>query len=127
MIECYSRDIPFEADFTNGRHTGMADAPEEKGGKEAGFNPRELLEAALASCLNIMLRVYAQKHDIPLEHVMVSVTLDQRNAAEAVFEYTLELEGPLTEAQRRELVQETRSCPVHQTLSGKISFNCTLA
>jgi putative redox protein len=127
MIECYSRKIPFEADFTNGKHTGRADAPEEKGGGEAGFNPRELLEAALACCLNIWLRVYAQKHDIPLEHVMVRVTLNQLNAAEAVFDYALKLQGPLTETQRRELVLETHSCPVHQILSGKISFNCTLA
>jgi putative redox protein len=127
MIECYSKEIPFEVDFTNGKHTGRADAPEEKGGRGAGFNPRELLEAALASCLNIIIRIHAQQHDIPLEHVMVSVTLDQRNGAEAVFEYTLELKGPLTEAQRQELVQATQSCPVHQTLSGKISFNGTLA
>jgi len=127
MIECYDREIPFEADFTNGKHTGRADAPEEKGGREAGFNPRELLEAALASCLSIMLRVYAKNHDIPLEHIMVSVSLDQLNAAEAVFAYTIELQGPLTETQRQELVQEAHSCPVHQTLSGKISFNGTLA
>jgi putative redox protein len=127
MIECYSRETPFEADFTNGKHTGRADAPEEKGGREAGFNPRELLEAALACCLNIWLRVYAQKQAIPLEHIMASVTLDQQNSANAVFEYTLELQGPLTEAQRQELFQAAHSCPVHQTLSGKISFNCTSA
>jgi uncharacterized OsmC-like protein len=30
----------------------------------------------------------------------------------------------LTEEQRWELIQAAQSCPVHQTLAGKISFTC---
>ena len=61
MIKCSSKATPFETDFTNGKHTGKADAPKEKGGGDTAFNPHELLEAALGCCLNIWLRVYAQQ------------------------------------------------------------------
>ncbi|MEJ2673291.1 MAG: OsmC family protein, partial [Deltaproteobacteria bacterium] len=111
MIKCSSQETPFETDFTNGRYTGKSDAPKEKGGGEAGFNPHELLEAALACCLNIRLRMYAQEHHIPLEHLTASVTLEHPNPDESVFQYALEFKGPLTAEQRQELLHATHLCP----------------
>jgi putative redox protein len=122
VIKCLSKEIPFATDFTNGKHTGRSDAPKEKGGGDTGLNPHELLEAALGCCLNIWLRVYAQQQDIPLEHVTATVTLDHQNPAEAVFQYAFEFKGSLSEAQRQALLQAAHLCPVHQALSGKISF-----
>jgi len=122
MIKCASNGTPFATDFTNGNHTGRADAPKEKGGGDTGFNPHELLEASLGCCLNIWLRVYAGQHDIPLENVTATVTLDKQNPAEAVFRYAFEFQGPLSQEQRQELLRAAHNCPVHQTLSGKISF-----
>lgn len=127
MIKCYSREVPFETDFTNGTYRGKADAPQEKGGGDAGFRPIELLEAALAGCLNIWLRVYAASHAIPLTGIETAVTLDRQTPGETVFHYALELQGSLTADQHRELAEAAHSCPVHQALSGKISFNCTSA
>ncbi len=124
MITCFSKKTQFDTWFTNGKHEGHCDAPVEKGGGDASFSPQELLEAALAGCLNIWLRVYAASHDIPLSGIMTEVSLEKPTPAEAVFRYALELKGPLTEDQRRELIQAAQSCPVHQTLAGKISFTC---
>ena len=127
MITCFSKKAPFDTWFTNGKHEGHADAPVEKGGADAGFGPHELLEAALASCLNIWIRVYAQTHNIPLTGVVTEVTMERQNPGEAVFRYALELKGHLAEEQRWELIQAAQSCPVHQTLAGKISFTCSPA
>ena len=127
MITCYGKKAHFDTWFTNGKHEGHCDAPLEKGGGDAGFGPHELLEAALASCLNIWVRVYAAGHDIPLTGIMTQVILDRETPGEAVFRYSLELKGPLTEEQRWELMQAAQSCPVHQTLAGKISFTCLFA
>ena len=124
MITCYGKKAHFDTWFTNGKHEGHCDAPVEKGGADAGFGPHELLEAALAGCLNIWVRVYATGHDIPLTGIMTEVTLERQTSGEAVFRYALELKGPLTEEQRRELIQAAQSCPVHQTLAGKISYTC---
>jgi putative redox protein len=82
------------------------------------------LEAALASCLNIYVRVCAKNHNIPLTGVVTEVALERQNPGEVVFRYALELKGHLTEEQRWELLQAAQSCPVHQILAGKISFTC---
>jgi putative redox protein len=124
LIKCLSQEAQFDASFSNGRHQAHCDAPREKGGGDSGFNPHELLEAALAGCLNIWVRMYAASHDIPLAGIMTEVTLDRQTPGEAIFRYALDLQGPLTAAQRRELLQAAQSCPVHQTLAEKISFAC---
>ena len=127
MIKCYSRETPFETDFTNGTYTGRADAPKAKGGGDAGFNPFELFEAAVGGCINIWLRVYAAEQAIPLTSIVTEVSADRETPGATVFNYTLELQGPLTAEQRRELNEAAHSCPVHQALCGKISFKCTSA
>ena len=91
MITCFSKKTHFDTWFTNGKHEGHCDAPGEKGGCDAGFGPHELLEAALASCLNIYVRVCAQKQNIPLAGVVTEVTLERHTPEEVVFRYGLEL------------------------------------
>ena len=127
MITCYSKKAPFDTWFTNGKHEGHCDAPVDKGGGDVAFSPLELLEAALAGCINIWVRKYAASHEIPLAGVTTEVTLDRQTPGEARFHYALDLKGPLTGAQRRELIQAAQGCPVHQTLAGKISFACVSA
>ena len=122
MIKCSSTEANFETYFTNGKHQGVCDAPVEKGGGGAGFGPHELLEAGLAGCLNIWLRKYAAEHRIPLTGITTEVSLNRQVPKDAVFTYAIELRGPLTEGQRQELILAAQSCPVHQTLSRKISF-----
>jgi putative redox protein len=124
VITCFSKKSQFDTWFTNGKHEGHCDAPVDKGGGDSNFSPLELLEAALAGCLNIWLRKHAASQSIPLAGIMTEVTLDRQTPGEAVFRYALDLKGPLTEEQRRELLQAAQSCPVHQTLAGKISFTC---
>ena len=126
MITCYSKKAPFDTWFTNGKHEGHCDAPVEKDGGDVAFGPHELLEAALAGCINIWVRKYAAGHEIPLAGVTIEVTLD-RQTPEAKFGYALDLKGPLNGAQRRELIQAAQGCPVHQILAGKISLVCVSA
>ena len=49
MISTTSEAQPFRVQFSNGKHTALADATQDKGGGESGFRPHELLEAALAN------------------------------------------------------------------------------
>lgn len=77
IIHAHSQEKNFLTRFTNGEHIGDADTTAEKGGGNRGFRPHELLEAALATCMNMTLRSYAQKHDIPLPGVSVVVTLSR--------------------------------------------------
>jgi uncharacterized OsmC-like protein len=54
--------------------------------------------------------------------VTTRVTLDRSRPEEAVFAYRVELEGDLTEAQRRQLLEASAEGAVRQALSRKISF-----
>jgi putative redox protein len=122
MIKCSDSDANYATLFTNGRHQAICDVPAAKGGGDAGFGPHELLEAGLAGCLNIWLRIYAANHGIPLAGIATEVSLNREIPGEGVFAYAIELRGDLTDGQRQELLQAAKSCPVHQTLSGPISF-----
>ena len=122
MITCVNKTNNYETLFTNGRHQAICDVPAAKGGGDTGFGPHELLEAGLAGCLNIWLRIYASNHRIPLAEITTEVSLHRDSPGLAVFEYGIKLSGDLTAEQRQELLQAAKSCPVHQTLSGQISF-----
>ena len=75
MISTISETPPYRVQFTDGRHSALADTTQDKGGRESGFRPHELLKAALAACMNMAATMYAAKHAIPLTQVITKVTL----------------------------------------------------
>ena len=86
MITATSSDVPYRTSFSNGDQTAFADNTVDKGGGGAGFRPHELLEAALASCVNMWLRMYADNHRLPLERVVTTVQVNRAKPAEPVFD-----------------------------------------
>lgn len=122
MITASSESQPYLTRFSNGKQTTYADTTADKGGGEMGFRPHELLEAALATCMNMHLRMYAANHGIELGEVSTKVSLDRSSPSEAVFNYSIELSGQLDDEQRVKLVEIAETCPVRRTLSKKLSF-----
>ncbi len=127
MITATSDDVPYRTSCSNGDQTAFADNTVDKGRRGAGFRPHELLEAALASCVNMWVRMYADNHRLPLERVVTTVQVNRVKPAEPVFEYRIALEGPLTREQRGKLMAVAQTCPVRTTLSGALSFACSNA
>jgi len=123
MIVCKGEYECYRATYTDGRHQGYVDTSIENGGGESAFRAHALLEASVAACINIWIRMYATHHGIPLSRVVATVELDtESKEAEAVFRYGVELQGALDDAQRNKLLQISRTCPVRQTLSKNIIF-----
>ncbi len=122
MIIATSEDPVYRTPFSDGEHHAVADTTKEKGGSGGGFWPHTLLEAALATCINITLRKYANKHAIPLSAAAVKVKLDRSRPEEVVFKYEVELQGNLTENERQALLRVAGDCPVKQTLLKTVSF-----
>lgn len=122
MITAHSEAAPYRTRFIVDGHEACSDASPEKGGGGAGFGPHALLEASVACCISIWLRMHAEKHDIPLSQVTARVSLDRLTPGETVFQYAVDLQGALTDEQRRELQQQVVACPVSQTLLKRISF-----
>jgi putative redox protein len=74
--------------LTNDRIKVDSDAPEFKGGQYNGFRPHELLESALASCINISIRMIAKKENIRLEKVETQVEIQKTND-KSIFNYSI--------------------------------------
>jgi putative redox protein len=122
MIISKSTSTPFLTDFSNSKHTYVSDAPPEKGGKSDGFRPHELLEAALACCMNIWLRMYADKNNIQLPPFEVHVSVDREKPEEAIFGYSIVWLGSIEYETKKLMAKVAETCSVRQTLSRKISF-----
>lgn len=122
MISASSETPRYRTRFSNGAHEAMADTTPDKGGGAAGFRPHELLEAALACCVNMSMRIVAENHAIPLDAVTTRVRLE-RGAEGAVFRTEIEIHGDaLTPEQREMVMRAAEACPVRRTLSGSIRF-----
>lgn len=122
MIATQSKEPPYLVQFTNGTQKAGADVPPIKGGQGAGFGPHELLEASLACCINMWIRMQADQLGIPVGPIEVTVSLKRDHPSEVVYEYTIKLEGALSEEQRATLLQAADNCPVRRTLLKALSF-----
>lgn len=123
MIKTKSEAPTYLTSVSNGGHRLMSDTVEDYGGGNAGFRPHELLEAAFASCLNIWLRMCADKQDIPLRHVEVEVSLKRDASGTITFEYRVHFAGPLLEIHRNHLLDAAEHRPVRQTLLKRLEFH----
>lgn len=56
MIRTKSESTAYRCEFTNGNEVSYSDTTAIKDGSQAGFRPHELLEAALANCLDLAPR-----------------------------------------------------------------------
>ena len=110
----------------NGRHEFLADEPVEKGGEDAGPGPDELLEASLASCTAVTLRMYADRKKWPVAEIEVTVGLE-RIEKKTVFTKSIRINGNIDEAQRQRLREIAELCPVSRTLLGEIEIKASIS
>ncbi len=122
MITATSLGPDFQMEFTDGERTALSDTTAQWGGGGQGFKPHDLLEAALANCIGITVRMYAQKHGLALEGVSVRVSLDRQDPEKPVFRYGLELRGDLDEGARDRIMRAARACSVHKLLTKPLGF-----
>src|SRR5262249_31000203 len=122
MISTHSKEPRYQVLFTNGARAASADAPVPKGGQGEGFGPHELVEASLATCINMWIRMQADKLGIAVGVIDVAVTLKRDHPDEALFESIIKIDGVLSDADRATLLNAAADCPVKRTLSKKLLF-----
>ena len=105
----------------------IADEPIEKGGKNLGFGPTELLASSLAACTSATVRMYTERKGWDLQEMKVDVELDRDEAAnKTVIKRKVEFIGNLNEEQRARLLHVANACPVHKILTNAIEINTTV-
>ncbi len=122
MITADNELKPYKTKFTNSTVFSYSDNTAEKGGNGDGFRPHELLEAALACCMNMSVRMYADQNSINLDSVTTTVSIDRSKSDGVCFEYSIHLNGDLSEKETNDILEMVKTCPVRETLSTKLSF-----
>ena len=113
----------FTVSASAGGHDIIIDVDKEDGGDGLGPNPTRLVEASLAACSAITMRMYARRKGWQVDGLRVTVTrASDADAHEArTLEKKVEIEGPLDEAQHQRLHEIADKCPVHRMLTGGVA------
>jgi putative redox protein len=115
---------PYAQDIAIGPHCMHADEATEKGGKDTGPGPHELLLAALGACTSMTIKGYAARKGWVVRRVAVQLTGASVDGTYVISRH-LTIEGDLEGDQRERLVEIANKCPVHRTLTGEVVINTT--
>ncbi|MBU2583004.1 MAG: bifunctional alpha/beta hydrolase/OsmC family protein [Alphaproteobacteria bacterium] len=121
----------FQNIVRSGRHRLLADEPRSVGGLDSGPSPYDYLSIALGACTAMTLRMYADRKNVDLGRISVSVHHGKVDAAHCEdcegaaegregridrFERIISVEGEIAPELRGKLVEIAGKCPVHRTL-----------
>ncbi len=122
-------DYNFAQLLTSEGRSLVADEPSDEDGNDLGPTPYELLMWALGACTSMTLQMYARRKGYPLEEVAIEVDHKRTHAEDCdeceqgsgpgmieVISRKIVLRGPLTDAQRDDLLRVAQKCPVHKTI-----------
>jgi putative redox protein len=121
------RNKVFTQDIVAGRHQLVADEPKFAGGDDLGVTPYDLLLAALGTCTTMTLRMYANRKGLNVDNIQVKLEHNRIHASDCEtceeqpgkvdqIRRWIRIEGDLTDAQRKRMLEIADMCPVHRTL-----------
>ena len=101
------------------QHAFAVDEPPGNGGEDLGITPHDVYDSALGACKALTVLWYAQRKQIPVEDIHVTVDRDDSQERQGIYRLrvTLDLSGPLSDAQRQELLNVAGKCPVHKLMT----------
>jgi putative redox protein len=106
-----------------GKNIIIGDEPIDKGGGDEGMNPYEILASALGACTCATVRMYADRKEMSLEGLNVTLTLtrdDEKNTTTITRDIVLL--GDLTPEEKDRLLTIANKCPVHKVLTNPINI-----
>ena len=103
----------------------ITDAPVDNHGKGESFSPTDLVATALGACIATIMGIVAEREKIDLTSLRITVQKEMsaeppRRIARLITR--IEMPKGLTEQQRIKLEKTAHTCPVHQTLQGKVDM-----
>lgn len=112
----------------------IIDEPPALGGTDLGPNPVELILAGLGGCINVLVALFAEQHNVELQDVQTSVEgdLDPDGFLEKApvrpgfqsIRYNINIVSPSAPENIQALIDHVeRVCPVKDTLTGVPTVN----
>ena len=132
VVVTSQRNLQNEVRFGAGR-VFTTDEPRALGGDDAGPDPYTLILGALGSCISMTVMLYARRKQWPVETVTVRLRqnrIHEKDCEECRdkdgfihrIERSVSFTGALTDEQHERLQQIAHKCPVHKTLTSKITI-----
>jgi putative redox protein len=123
----------FTTSIQTKNHSLTADEPKDVGGDDFGPSPYEYLNAALASCTAMTIKMYANRKQWDLHEVYVYITHSRKHSDDLHLELDapkyldhihkkLKFVGNLSSEQRERLKEIASRCPVHRTIENEVVF-----
>lgn len=123
----------FTTSIQTKNHTLIADEPASVGGSDFGPSPYEYLNAALAACTVMTLKMYAERKKWDLEEVFVYISHSRKHSDDLQIEIEkpkyldhiskkLKFVGNLDDTQKERLKEIASRCPVHKTIASEVIF-----
>jgi len=124
----------FTTSIQTKKHTFLADEPASVGGSDFGPSPYEYLNAALAACTVMTLKMYAERKEWDLREIFVYISHSRKHSDDLQIEVEkpkyldhinkkLRFVGNLDASQKERLKEIASRCPVHRTLASEVIFN----
>ncbi len=113
----------YQSIISNGKHSIVGDEPVKDKGTDLGFSPTELVLAGLAMCKVATIRYVARKDNLDIGEVNACLSQVAKRKEHGGFHTTVEvsidIEGDLTDEQRKKLLKQADHCYVHRMLEGE--------
>jgi len=119
----------YQQEVRVGQHRLLADEPVSVGGGDAGPAPFDFLMAGLGACTSMTLRMYAERKELPLTGIKVTLShekIEVDGKPRDKIKREITLEGELSDAQRQRLLEIAGKCPVHRALSQSLHLELSL-
>ncbi len=137
VVASLNADDGFTTQIRAGKHSLIADEPENFGGNDFGPSPYELVSSGLSACTVMTLQMYAKRKKWDLQNVKVHTSYgkvhaedcaecESGNARIDTFERGITLTGALDPDQKKRLLEIADKCPVHRTLEAKAHIKTEL-
>jgi uncharacterized OsmC-like protein/pimeloyl-ACP methyl ester carboxylesterase len=121
----------FTTSIQTKKHSFIADEPTSIGGDDFGPSPYDLLNAGLAACTVMTLKLYAARKKWDLQEIFVYITYSKKNRDDLEFDLDkparfdhlkkkLKFVGNLDKKQTQRLKEIASKCPVHKTLQNEV-------
>lgn len=111
----------YQSVISNGKHAILADEPIPSKGTDMGFSPEDLLLASLGACKVSTVRYIARKNGWAIGNVDAELELNvERRDGSLHTRVTvrIDIEGDITDDQRRELLRQADRCYIHRVIEG---------
>lgn len=123
----------FTTSIQTKNHTFIADEPAGIGGSDFGPSPYEYLNAALAACTAMTLKMYAERKKWDLREVFVYLSHSRKHSDDLMVKVDkpkymdhinkkLKFVGNLDDTQKERLKEIASRCPVHKTIASEVVF-----